>query len=189
MGPCFICDNQPVTLMAQMVLPPNLQCPDFCTFTWYDAISVNGVWVMNNIISTQPTITVTAGGHYFLVSDCNGCIKKVQFDLLQCMSGQLVGQTGCGPVSVEELMPKDESPLRIFPNPTTGEITVEWTGNAPKNARIFITDPMGRRLRMLTVPDAAKSLTTDIDDLPSGLYFVKVQSADRLFTVAKLVKE
>jgi hypothetical protein len=48
---------------------------------------------------------------------------------------------------------------------------------------------MGQRLKMLTVSDGSNSLTTAIDDLPSGLYFVKVQAADRLFNVAKLVKE
>lgn len=39
---------------------------------------------------------------------------------------------------------------------------------------------MGRRLRQLTIPDAAKGLTTNIDELPSGL-FIKVQSADRFY--------
>jgi hypothetical protein len=188
-GPCFICDNKSETFSVIMVQPPNKPCPDFCTFTWYDAILVGNNWVMNNPIGTGSSVTISAGGHYFLESDCNGCIKKNQFDVLACNSGQLAGQAGCGPVSVEELMQKDESPLRVFPNPTTGEITVEWTGNAPKNARIFITDQMGRRLRMLSVPESANSLSTAIDDLPSGLYFVKVQSTDRLFTVAKLVKE
>ena len=188
-GPCFICDNKPESFSVIMVLPPNEPCPDFCTFTWYDAILVGNDWVMNNQIGTGSSVTISAGGHYFLESDCNGCIKKNQFDVLACNSGQLLSQTMCGPVSVEELMSKEESPLRIFPNPTSGEITIEWSGSAPKNARIYLTDSMGRHLRTITVPEAANSLNTTIDDLPSGLYFVKVQSADRLFTVAKLVKE
>ena len=191
MGPCFVCDNIPVTLMAQMVLPPNLQCPTAgdCTFTWYDAILVSGNWVMNNLIGTGATLSVNTGGHYFLQSDCNGCIKKIQFDLLGCTSVQNFGQSSCGVISVEELMSKDQSPLRIYPNPTTGEFTIEWSRNAPKNARILIADPMGRSVRTLKMPEAGNSLNTTIEDLPSGLYFVKVQSAERLFTVAKLVKE
>jgi len=28
-----------------------------------------------------------------------------------------------------------------------------------------------------------------MDDLPSGMYFIKVQAADRFFTTAKVVKE
>lgn len=189
-GPCFVCDNQPETFTVIMVLPPNEQCPDVCTFTWYDAIQVSGNWVMNNVIGTGSSVTISSGGHYFLVSDCNGCIKKTQFDVLGCSSQMMhFGQSVCGVISVEELMHKEESPLHIYPNPTTGEFTIEWSGNAPKNAKVFITDPMGRRLKMLTVPDVSNSLTTSLEDMPSGLYFVKVQSADRQYNVAKLVKE
>jgi len=190
MGPCFICDFQPEVFMVQMVLPPNIQCPDACTFVWYTGvIDGSGNCVPGVVISTLPTVTISTPGQYFLESTCNGCVKLVKFDVLGCTSQQGFGQMSCGVISVEDLMRKDESPLNIFPNPTTGEITIEWSGQAPKNARIFITDPMGRRLRMLRVPDGGSSLTTDINDMPSGLYFVKVQSVDRLFNVAKLVKE
>lgn len=176
--------------MVQMVLPPNIPCPDACTFEWFTAVlDGSGNCVPGISLGTGPSVTISTPGQYFVQSDCNGCIKLVKFDVLGCTSQASFGQSTCGVISVEDLMPKAESPLSIFPNPTTGEITIEWSGNAPKNARIFITDPMGRRLRTLTVPDAGNSLTTAINDLPSGLYFVKVQSADRLFTVAKLVKE
>ncbi len=190
MGPCFICDGQSENFMVQMVLPPNKPCPDVCSFTWYTAIlDVNGHCIPDQIIGTNASITLSTAGHYFVESNCNGCIKLMKFDVLACMSGHQPGQTTCGAVSVEELMSTEESPLHIFPNPTTGELNLEWSGNAPKNAQIYITDPMGRRLRMITVPEGTNSLSTQIDDLPSGLYFVKVQSTDRLFTVAKLVKE
>lgn len=189
MGPCFICDNQSVTLMAQMVLPPIFPCPTPCTFTWYDAVWVGNSWVMNNVIGMNPTLTVSTPGYYFLESDCNGCIKKVGFNLLGCNSFQANPPRECGVVSVQELMEEKETPLHIFPNPTTGQLTIEWTGTAPKNARVFITDAMGQHLQSITVPDAAMRLNATIDDLPSGVYFVKVRSSDQLFTVARLVKE
>lgn len=189
MGPCFICDNKPETFSVIMVLPPNEPCPDVCTFTWYDAIESGGNWVMNNPIGTGSSVSISSGGHYFLVSDCNDCMKKTQFDVLACDSGKQTGQTNCGPVSVEEILSKEESPLHVFPNPTTGEITIQWSENAPKNARVFITDAMGQRLKTLLVPGESTSLTTSLEDMPSGLYFIKVQSSDRWYNVAKLVKE
>ena len=48
---------------------------------------------------------------------------------------------------------------------------------------------MGRRLRTFVVPDASNKLTVAVNDLPSGLYFVKLETADKLFSIAKLVKE
>lgn len=113
--------------MVIMVLPPNIPCPDVCTFTWYTAVmDINGNCVPGTIIGTGPSITLTNPGQYFVQSDCNGCIKLMKFDVLGCMSGLLPGQTGCGPVAVEEAgLPEGENPLRIFPNPTTGEITLE----------------------------------------------------------------
>ena len=186
MGPCFICSNQPVTLMAQMVLPPNIPCPDFCTFTWYDAIYDNALpgWVMNNMIGGGANLAVTAGGHYFLVSDCNGCIKKVQFDLLECMSGP-----GCGPVSVEELMPKDESPLRIFPNPNPGLFTVELPQPATPGMTFRVTDLAGRLVLEKQTEAGSQQQTVQAGNLPDGLYFLQVVQGGRVLAVEKFVKQ
>ena len=181
-GPCFICDSTPVMLCAHMIIPPSFPCNDpSCTFEWFDP---NGMFIGNTTC-----ITVTHAGHYTLQSTCSGCVKTVGFDLLQCQSGDMALGIPCGRVSIEELIPREASPLHIFPNPTTGEITVEWAGEAPKDAQLFITDPMGQILYTRHVPNDVTSLTAALDVLPSGIYFVKVQSADQLFTVAKLVKE
>jgi len=100
----------------------------------------------------------------------------------------VVPPVSCGRVSIEEF-PDNYSQVKIFPNPTTGEITIEWMDGAPRDTRLFITDQMGHRLRSIVVPYGEKSLMTIVDDIPSGLYYVKIQSGNRLFTVAKLVKE
>lgn len=185
LGPCFICDNEPGVLTVEMVIPPAEPCPETagCSYTWWKVIGGN--WTQ---IGTGESITITAGGHFRVDSDCDGCLKSLEFDVADCTSGFELPPFECGKVSVQELLPRSENPVRIFPNPTTGEITVEWVGDAPKDARLFVTDPMGRRLRFFTVPDGAGSLNVDLENMPSGMYFVKVQASNRLFTVAKLVK-
>jgi len=190
MGPCFICDNQPETFSVLMVQPPDKPCPNNCSFTWYQGVlDGNGNCVPGPVLGNASSISIGNAGQYFLESDCDGCIKLTKFDVLGCTSGQNFGQSECGVVTVENLMPKTESPLNVYPNPATGALTIEWSGNAPKNARVFVTDAMGRLLLRLNVPEGVPSVTEDISHLPSGLYFLKVHSADRLYNVAKLVKE
>lgn len=190
MGPCFICDNQPETFSVLMVQPPDKPCPNNCTFTWYEGVmDVNGNCVPGPVLGNASSVTITNPGQYFLESDCDGCIKLTKFDVLGCTSGQNFAQAECGVVSVEDMMPKIESPLLVYPNPTTGQLTIEWAENAPKNARVFVTDALGRRVLSLQVPENARLMTENVAQLPSGLYFLKVQSAERLYNVAKLVKE
>ncbi|MBL7794716.1 MAG: T9SS type A sorting domain-containing protein [Saprospiraceae bacterium] len=190
LGPCFICDNDPVTLMAQMVVPPNKPCTDPCTFTWYDAVFdlLSNQWIQGSVIGSGPTLTVTTGGYYFLESNCNGCIKTAQFHLLPCQSGQLVADAECGVVSVEELLPKEETPIRLYPNPATGNITVEWLGQQPLDTRLILINSTGAVLRNIDVPDQSGLMLIDLAELPAGMYFVKIESAGGQLNVAKIVK-
>ncbi len=188
-GPCFMCDNTPVILMGSTEVPINNPCPYPCTYQWYIWNTQTLTW---DILpgETGTTYTALTPGSYLFESICNGCTKSAQFDLLGCTSGPMfAGSTDCVIIQTIEASPADRHPLLIYPNPTTGEITVEWKTEAPKDCSIFITDAMGRRLRTFTVPYAAASLNVRMDDLPSGMYFIKVQAADRFFTTAKVVKE
>ncbi len=181
MGPCFICDNQTVQLMAQMVLPPDHPCPDICIFSWF---SYDPVTQTEAPLGGGPVWNTSTGGFFILESDCYGCIKRDTFELIECYSNPCRRA-----VRIEELFAGKDRLMRFYPNPATDHITVEWLSDAPKNAQILITDPDGRILSTVAVPDASKQLTLQVDDLPSGIFFVKVQSADRMYTAAKLIKE
>ena len=181
MGPCFICDNQQVQLMAQMVLPPDDPCPDVCTYFWY---SYDPIAQTETPLGPGPVWNTGTGGFYILESDCYGCIKRDTFELIECYSNPCRRA-----VTIEELFAEKERPLRFYPNPATDLVTVEWTGDVPKNAQILITDPDGRVLRSIAVPETSRQLTISLDNLPSGIFFVKVRSADQTYTAAKLVKE
>ncbi|MBK8705972.1 MAG: T9SS type A sorting domain-containing protein [Saprospiraceae bacterium] len=177
-------------MMAAMVLPPNKPCPVICTYTWYDAVFdvTNGVWVPDQPIGTMSSLTVTTGGIYFLESDCNGCIKITQFHLLPCQSGQLNARSECGIVSVEELLPKEETPIRLYPNPATGNIAVEWLGPEPRDTRLILINSTGAVLSTIDVPDQSGLIMIDLADLPAGMYFIKIESAGGQLNVAKIVK-
>lgn len=178
LGPCFNCNDDEQTIEAVILNPmPGVTCSYF----WATEMS-------GTIMSGQNTsqITVETGGHYLVTVTCtNGCTKTGRFDLKQCKSDAL----GCGFVSVDELLPQRSSPVKIFPNPSAGLITLEWKDASPKNGTVFITDLSGRIVHTLNIPDASKQITLDLSDLPSGLYFIKITADGQPLTVAKVVKE
>ncbi len=184
-GPCFICDNQAVDLQGFIINPA---LGTTCSYQWTTS---NG-----NIVSVNAAgdiATVDAPGLYVftaLCTDINGviCTKIAYFTLVGCSSGQLRSECGLI-VSAVQTPGKEINPVRVFPNPTTGEVHIEWSGAAPKDAQLLIVDLSGKILRQLPVPDAVNSFTTHVTDLPSGIYFVKILSSDQVYTVAKLVKE
>lgn len=190
-GPCFICDNMPVKLMGFTVIPVNTPCPYPCTYQWYIWDTQTSTWIPL-AGATFDSYMATVAGLYRFESTCNGCTESALIDLKDCMSVQITGSdtTKCGLiVFTEEVYTRETSPVRVFPNPSTGEVTVEWTKEAPKGTQLFITDAVGRQIRSVSMPDAAVSLTLRLHDLPSGLYFIKIRSADTLYQVAKVMKE
>lgn len=185
-GPCFICENEMVMLMDMSVIPPTTPCPYLCSYTW---ATQDG-----NIVGTVTgsSITVDAAGTYTLVTSCvvNGqvCVKTTSYTLIKCQRA-VSGVQECSVVAVEELLPPEVSPVRVFPNPTNGDVSIEWNIGSPKNAKLFITDATGHILRNHDIPNTATRLTMNIDEFAPGMYFIKIQSEDRLYEVAKLVKQ
>jgi hypothetical protein len=186
-GPCFLCENETVMLTAMGVIPPTKPCPYACSFQW----STTDGSILTD--PTQAIINVDAAGTYTVTISCilNGgqiCVKTDSYMLTPCQRA-VSGVQECGIVAVEELLPTDRSPVRVFPNPTTGEITVEWTGGVAKKGRLFVTDVTGARIRSVDIPDVAERWTMNLDELPAGIYFIQIQSAEALYEVAKVVKQ
>lgn len=82
-----------------------------------------------------------------------------------------------GSVGVESLKTDD---LRLYPNPTTGMVTLQ--GDA-RVERIDIADISGRMLQTINHP----SDHFNIDGLPQGVYFVKITTSEGV-CVRKAVK-
>lgn len=184
-GPCFICDSNPVTLNSNMIVKPcGFACSSPCTLSWYlMAIDpFTGNIVPSVFLGNTPSVTVTTPGTYYLASDCNGCIKSTQFNLKGCTSQP------CGPVSIEEIIPHDISHIKLMPNPAFGEVMVIWDTKVPDMAWIFLTDLSGQQVMEVLKPIGTDSILLDVSELPAGLYFVKVQSGNQQFAVAKLIK-
>lgn len=72
----------------------------------------------------------------------------------------------------------DAPPMRLYPNPTTGNIKIEAQGIR----KVSITDAMGQKL--IALETQAEALTLDLSSLADGLYLISVITQEGLVTKA-----
>ncbi len=70
--------------------------------------------------------------------------------------------------------------LRLFPNPTTGIVTIQSNLMSPGCSLLRVTDISGRTVRLIRPELSPQTLTLDVSDLLGGIYFVEWQSDDRV---------
>lgn len=84
-----------------------------------------------------------------------------------------------GPVGLEEL---EETPRFTFsPNPARDEVRIQW--NHRGNASVQLLNMLGKEVKHASI---SQSVTIDVRDLPSGIYFIKLV-AGKTEQVQKLV--
>ncbi|MBK6930929.1 MAG: T9SS type A sorting domain-containing protein [Saprospirales bacterium] len=185
MGPCTICDNEEVQLMVTMVLPPDDPYPSSyppCSFFWYRYFPDAMLPYTEPIIAGDVLNTTTAG-YYIVESDCDGCIRRDTFQLTPCSSNP------CGRlISVEELETNENRLVRVYPNPAMDKITIAWIGDAPQKGQVVMTDLSGKVVHTIALT-GMNQMQIEIDRLPVGMYFLKIQSDERWFNAAKIVIE
>lgn len=189
LGPCFRCNNDPVTLMGEMVLPPQDPCPGsvFCTFQWYYLDLATNTWLAITG-GTGSTVTVNFAGHFKLVTTCDygfgPCTKEAVHDVAQCSSTG----SGCQFVDAPEVVVSTILNVDIQPNPTNGDITLH-IGPAPlREGRVEVVGLDGRVLLSENIPDQQASHTMSLNRLTTGLYFVRVYAGKVLIWTDKIVK-
>jgi hypothetical protein len=95
----------------------------------------------------------------------------------------------CRPTMVDILHLEKATLIRLFPNPTTGLLTLEFKGATPKAGSIQILDLLGRTLLHETLLSGSQTYEFSIDKLPLGVYFVKVLDGGDPIWVQKVVKQ
>ncbi len=82
----------------------------------------------------------------------------------------------------------DAFELKLYPSPTSGEVTIELIGSTATQSGISITDLNGRNVMNLEPVWTEGQTTLDISSLASGLYYLSVQLDGKQLTV-EVVKE
>lgn len=102
----------------------------------------------------------------------------------------LIAVWGNSPVGINEADLQNEE-LKIYPNPTTSEITIEFELSETKNTFIVIKNILGQTIRILSNNVFFKGnnkIEVDLSELSCGLYFVQLQR-DNKITCKKIIKE
>jgi hypothetical protein len=87
------------------------------------------------------------------------------------------------------LEPRQRYNVQLSPNPSTGQCTVTLPETAPERLSIRLLDVTGREMMRQTVAPGAQWTTLDLSAMPSGMYFVQIQSGKSILTTEKLMKE
>jgi len=84
---------------------------------------------------------------------------------------------------------QNEMAIRLFPNPTTGELTLEFTSATPKAGVVQILDLYGRQLISQALLPNEKAHSLSIAALSAGMYFVRVMEDGVPGWTRKVVKQ
>jgi hypothetical protein len=96
------------------------------------------------------------------------------------------------PVAVEDVdagQPDSHHPLRLFPSPASGFVTIEFETRMAGPVRVSIFDMAGRRVSSQTrsLEAGPQIETIDLQDIPSGMYVCRVKTATEVYRAELLV--
>lgn len=77
---------------------------------------------------------------------------------------------------------------KVFPNPTTGDVTVEFREELTSDALLSVTDLMGRRLQQIPLNAGQVRQSLSLRDYPAGVYLVQVLGRDSVLYTSKVVR-
>ncbi|MEX2483793.1 MAG: T9SS type A sorting domain-containing protein [Brumimicrobium sp.] len=121
---------------------------------------------------------------YDSVPYCNGDYTVEFTDENGCMSFDTITISDACEDDTSNLSVNHIEPIQIYPNPTTGKVTIDFTDN--KSRTITIHASNGRLIDEQTIDD--KQFTFDLAGKESGTYFVTVVS-DKSVARGRIVKQ
>jgi photosystem II stability/assembly factor-like uncharacterized protein len=99
---------------------------------------------------------------------------------------------GCSNMSdpmdvVTDITVQNENGINIFPNPTTGKLTVDMSGSGFKIAHITITDLIGKNIYNKKIDGTTKLLNIDLSKHKAGIYIIEIFSNKRTL-ISRIIK-
>ncbi len=87
------------------------------------------------------------------------------------------------PTSVDELMHEAED-LHIYPNPTTGTLTLALPGNVSGTIAVSVFDAQGKLALAIPALSVSGSAPVELElgDLPFGMYLLRVEQSQRTYS-------
>lgn len=143
------------------------------SFQWVDCDQNYAVLVG----ATSNSFSTADSGHFAVIVTEFGCI-----DTSACYMLRPAAKGGFGAFVTENTLAQK---IRIYPNPTTNYITVDF-GEPCQNAKVVVTDINGK-IQLQAACSGDSRLVLDTRTLANGLYFVNVRTEFEAMTL-KMVK-
>ena len=124
-------------------------------------------YLWSNGSSTEDLSNLAAGTYQVTITDMNACVEVVDVTIENQSTNGL----------------SDENALsfKMYPNPSNGDATINWTGAA---AELGVIDQNGKIINVL---DVQGMNSIELTNLNKGLYQVKFTTLDGATTTKKLV--
>ena len=94
-------------------------------------------------------------------------------------------------VAFEEVIEVTEVPeesISVYPNPTSGNITIEVNSNRDELMDIRVINSLGQPVKSLSLNPAERFREeVDLSGLPAGMYYVHFQKADGEMQVERVI--
>ena len=129
--------------------------------TWSIIKTIPDHWLYS-VFFTDESTGYVAGGHGVILKTTNGGLTFTQS------------------------YNSDENVVDIFPNPTSGNITIKHHDQQNKNQIVFLYNSNGQKIREFN-GQRLNSIQFDISDFNAGIYFIKIQTSNNTI-IRKVLK-
>jgi hypothetical protein len=138
--------------------------------TWTNLVSGSPTEIRNNVLSAWNTYGLMSG---------NYLLKLVMKDNLGDSVEAIKMVTLLPTIIYVEELSKDNSIVKIFPNPVSQYSTFEFSLQQPASSYLYIYDVWGQKRETLLIPESAngiQKLRFDAAKYPKGIYFYSLSS-------------
>ena len=117
------------------------------------------------------TYTASTPGQYFLTAldKSNGCKSKTNVELSLC-------------VSLPEDLNTSDNIFSIYPNPTNDSFIFSLNDYTSQDYSIEVLNLIGETIQMHNFSNTANNLNFSVENLPTGIYFVRATSGEKVMT-------
>lgn len=140
------------------------------TYQWIDCATM-----MPITGETNQSFSITTDGNYAVEVTANGCSDT----------------SACFSVITSSIFQPTEVPVSIYPNPNTGEFSIQFSPSLTGNTSIEIIGVDGRSIYEKSFEDLQflKNKTVRLQNIASGVYFVKLWVGKKLSTTKLIIKD
>lgn len=144
----------------------------FSTYTFTNstgAYSFNGLAYGSYIIYPEKLTDTTIPSATIILNSAHTSVAGINFK-------EYTGSKWIKPITTSIPVKYVAQQLSIFPNPTSGELNINWSEAITGNANVVITDMTGREVFSTAIDVAPRSGSThlQIPNINNGIYLVKI---------------